>query len=78
MNLLASQTDKGRRASLPQRCALRLAFAALWLFTPIGLPVAEACVCDLNPPCAATWQADAVFVGTIVNQTLEPLSGPLS
>jgi hypothetical protein len=78
MNLLASKTDKERRAFLPQRCALRLAFAALWLFTPIGLPVAEACVCDLNPPCAATWQADAVFVGTVVTQLPEPLGGSLS
>ena len=34
-------------------------------------------MCDSNPPCAATWRAGAVFVGTIVNQASETLAGSL-
>jgi hypothetical protein len=57
------------------RCAIRLALAALSLIAPVGVPVAEACVCDANPPCAATWYADVVFVGTAVNEIPEALGG---
>jgi hypothetical protein len=49
----------------------------LWLIAPLGVPVAQACVCDASPPCSATWQADAVFVGTAVNEVWEPLGGSL-
>ncbi len=61
-----------------EKCAQHLTLAALLLIAPIGLQAVEGCVCDANPPCAAAGRADAVFVGTMVNQTLEPLSGPLT
>jgi hypothetical protein len=54
-----------------------IAVAAL-LIAPMSIGVAEACVCDANPACAATWRADAVFVGAIVNQIFEPLAGPVT
>src|SRR5688572_3879735 len=30
-----------------------------------GTRDASACMCDLNPPCAAFWWADALFVGRV-------------
>jgi hypothetical protein len=57
--------------------ANRLLLAAL-LTSLVGPPAAEACSCDQNPPCAAAWKADAVFIGTIVERTQEPLGGTLS
>ena len=45
---------------------------------PIGAKVAEACECYDNPPCAAVWKADAVFVGTVVETMPEPLGGTIS
>ncbi len=78
VNLPGSCKSAERRGSLPRLCAIRLALAVLWLFAPVGMRVAEACVCDANPPCAATWSADAVFVGTVVNEVWEPLAGSLT
>jgi hypothetical protein len=57
--------------------ANRLLLAAL-LISFAGRRESEACSCDQNPPCAAAWRADAVFVGTIVERTQEPLGGTLS
>jgi hypothetical protein len=45
---------------------------------PLGARVAEACSCYENPPCSAVWRADAVFVGTVVEQLEESLSRTLS
>ena len=39
---------------------------------------ANACSCSANPPCAAVWKADAVFVGTVVDRSPERLGGSLS
>src|SRR5262245_51936920 len=39
---------------------------------------ARACSCFEHPPCAAFWQADAVFVGTVVDAGPERLGGSLS
>jgi hypothetical protein len=76
MNPLVSRSATERRPSL-RHAAIRLVFA-LGLIAPLGVPVAEACVCDAHPPCSATWQADAVFVGTIVNEQPEPLGASIS
>jgi hypothetical protein len=78
MHLLPVKNTQQRDGAMVKRWALHSAWTLLFLIAPVGSRVAEACVCDLNPPCAATWKADAVFVGTIMNQTLQPLSGPLS
>jgi len=43
-----------------------------------GASHADACECIENPPCAAVWKADAVFVGTVVNSAQEPLGGSLN
>ena len=42
-----------------------------------GPRLAEACTCSENPPCSAVWRADAVFVGTVVEQVRESLGGSL-
>src|SRR5688572_26578882 len=47
--------------------ARRVAFAFALLLTPVGVKTAAACSCASNPPCAAVWQADAIFVGTVVD-----------
>src|SRR3954454_16553840 len=78
VNLPGSRKSAERPGLLPRLGAIRIAVAALWLITPAGIPAAEACVCDANPPCAATWSADAVFVGTVVNDVWEPLGGSLT
>lgn len=39
---------------------------------------AEACSCFANPPCAAVWKADAVFVGTAIDRVQEPVGGSIS
>src|SRR3954471_8433855 len=78
VNLPGSRKSAERPGSLPRLCAIRLALAVLWLIAPVGMRVAEACVCDANPPCAATWSADAVFVGTVVNEVWEPLGGSVT
>ena len=43
-----------------------------------GPRLAEACSCSENPPCAAVWRAEAVFIGTAVQQGSESLGGMLS
>jgi len=43
-----------------------------------GPRLAGACSCSENPPCAAVWRADAVFVGTAVQRVEESLGGMLS
>ena len=49
--------------------------AATLLVLTIGVRDADACVCGVNPPCAAAWQADAVFVGTVVDRVSEVIAG---
>jgi len=36
---------------------------------------ASACECDLNPPCAAFWKADAVFVGRVTAHDVRNVEG---
>ena len=55
----------------------RLLLAAI-LVGSAGLRVAEACSCYDNPPCAAVWKADAVFVGTVVERAQEPIGGTIN
>jgi hypothetical protein len=43
-----------------------------------GRRLAEACSCNENPPCAAVWRADAVFVGRAGQRVAESLGGTLS
>ena len=42
-----------------------------------ALDVAEACSCMSNPPCAAAWRADAVFVATALPAAEEHVGGHL-
>jgi hypothetical protein len=51
-----------------------LAAATLVVLT-VGVRDADACVCGVNPPCAAAWHADAVFVGTVVDRVSEVIAG---
>jgi hypothetical protein len=51
---------------------------ALLLLAAFGVGEASACVCDRNPPCAAVWRADAVFLGTVIEAVQEPVGGRLS
>src|SRR5262245_538790 len=54
-----------------------VALATVLLVSGTGARSAEACSCFTNPPCAAVWKADAVFVGTIVDTVQEPVGGAL-
>ena len=57
-----------------------LAFRASVFLTFLAGPAvstAEACSCMLNPPCAAAWKADAVFIATAV-ETFEEREIPRS
>ena len=55
-----------------------MALAALLLMSSAGARRAEACSCLTNPPCAAVWTADAVFVGTVVDRVQERVGGSIS
>jgi len=69
-----------RRVGLPavREAALRVALTLLFLGAPVLLRTAAACSCQRNPPCAAVWRADAVFVGTVVDRAPERIGGSLS
>jgi len=75
MNRLRLQS---RRPAALRVVAIRAALFILILAGPIGLRTAAACSCGPNPPCAAAWRADAVFVGTVVDVVTERLGGSLS
>ena len=63
------------------RCtALRCVLTAVFLLAPTLGRTAAACTCDINatPPCAAVWRADAVFIGTVVEEAVEQIAGNLS
>jgi protocatechuate 3,4-dioxygenase beta subunit len=57
---------------------VRGALTVLFLVAPALLRTAAACSCFENPPCAAVWRADAVFIGTVVDRTPERVGGSLS
>jgi hypothetical protein len=38
---------------------------------------ADACSCYANPPCAAAWRADAVFIARVAYVATEPVGGKL-
>lgn len=63
---------------------LRLLGSRAWplalttVLLPIAARPAEACSCFANPPCAAVWKADAVFVGTVIDRVQEPVGGSIS
>lgn len=50
----------------------------LFSTAPLVVPTAAACFCGINPPCAAVWQAEAVFVGTVLDRASEVVGGSLS
>jgi carboxypeptidase family protein len=70
----------GDGTAMLRTAVFRVALAAMFLITPVGLRTAAACSCGAaaNPPCAAVWRADAVFVGTVVDRTPERVGGSLS
>jgi hypothetical protein len=53
-------------------------FTLLLVSLPGLIEPAAACGCFDNPPCAAVWKADAVFVGTVTDRRLERIAGNLS
>ncbi len=55
-----------------------VALATVLLVSAVGAQRAEACSCFANPPCAAVWKADAVFIGTVVDGASERIGGSLS
>src|SRR5688500_10046121 len=78
-NMLESVVARRRVGLRPMRAAaLRAALTLLFLVAPVLLRTAAACSCGANPPCAAVWRADAVFVGTVVDRTPERVGGSLS
>jgi hypothetical protein len=56
----------------------RVALAAVLFVFAAGARGVNACSCDANPPCAAVWRADAVFIGTVVDRVPERIRGSLS
>jgi hypothetical protein len=58
--------------------APRATFIAVLLMAPVGLQPAAACGCFDNPPCAAVWRVDAVFIGSVVDRSSKRLAGSLS
>jgi protocatechuate 3,4-dioxygenase beta subunit len=54
------------------------ALTLLLLVAPALVRTAAACFCGANPPCAAVWRADAVFVGVVVERNRERVGGSLS
>src|SRR5215217_8920890 len=71
-------TRRGFGLPAVRAAALRCALTLLFLVTPVLLRTAAACSCGANPPCAAVWRADAVFIGTVVDRTPERVGGSLS
>ena len=47
---------------MPSRVRIAIGLAC---FLVAGTRDASGCMCPLNPPCAAFWRADAVFVGHV-------------
>ena len=74
------ETRGGRDSSAVRCTALRCVLAAMFLLAPTLVRTAAACTCDVNatPPCAAVWRADAVFIGTVVEEAVERIAGNLS
>jgi hypothetical protein len=58
--------------------ACQVALATVLLVSAVDVQRAEACSCFANPPCAAVWKADAVFIGTVVDRAPERIGGSLS
>ena len=67
-------------SSAVRSTALRCVLTAMFLLAPTLGRTAGACTCDINatPPCAAVWRADAVFIGTVVEEAVEQIAGNLS
>lgn len=59
---------------LPRRVVLAAACCLSTLLVPT---TADACSCFANPPCAATWKADAVFIARVAYGAMEPVAGKL-
>ena len=60
-----------------RRLCFRTALLLVLLVSPAAVRTAEACSCMSNPPCAAAWKADAVFIATAVDTVEEHLGGHL-
>ena len=61
-----------------RRFSTTWALALATVMLAVGARPAEACQCSANPPCAAVWKADAVFVGTVIDRVQEPVGGSIS
>lgn len=73
---MAALTSR-RRPSTARRETWFLAFATALTTFVVGAAPADACSCYANPACSAVWRADAVFIGTLANQTEEPVGGTI-
>lgn len=67
---------RGTRPGFP--AASQVAVVTVLLASAAGARLAEACSCSANPPCAAVWQADAVFVGTVIDRVDEHVGGAIN
>ena len=57
---------------MPPRIQIAIGLACL-LFA--GTQDVSACMCELNPPCAAFWRADAVFIGRVTAAETRQVEG---
>ena len=76
MNMVPFLDRRAAAGGFPSACDVAL--ATVLLVSVAETRRAEACECDTNPPCAAVWRADAVFVGTAIDRVQEPVGGSLS
>jgi hypothetical protein len=76
MNMVPVLSWRAADGGFPKAC--HVALATVLLVAAAGERRAEACSCGENPPCAAVWRADAVFIGTVVDRSPERIGGSLS
>ena len=59
--------------------AVRAVLSLMVLVAPVIQETAAACSCGgPNPPCAAAWHADAVFIGLVIDRRTERIGGTIS
>ena len=59
------------------RLITRVVLVTACCLSPLLASTADACSCYANPPCAAAWKADAVFIARVAYSAMEPAGGKL-
>lgn len=75
--VLHAPVARVRRGAPAARAACRALLCLTFLASALETRIATACSCYANPPCAAVWRADAVFIGIAVEKTRERVGGSL-